>query len=198
MKILSNAIGHFKTISNHKKLVMEGCFKAGLYKQGILHDLSKYSPAEFFVGVKYYQGDRSPNNAEREATGVTKAWLHHKGRNKHHLEYWIDYSVNGDHALTGMKMPKKYVVEMFVDRVSACKNYQKEAYRDDSALKYYEKGKSRYLLHEDTAWQLYKLLKILADHGEDYTYRYIRRKVLRNDARGRIERLLKGELFKDE
>ena len=34
------------------------------------------------------------NNAEREDTGVSTAWLHHKGRNKHHYEHWVDYSIN--------------------------------------------------------------------------------------------------------
>ena len=81
---------HFKTITRHKLLVMHYCFRAGMYKQGLLHDLSKYAPVEFLVGCKYYQGDRSPNNAEREDTGISKSWLHHKGRNKHHFEYWVD------------------------------------------------------------------------------------------------------------
>ena len=85
-------IKHFKTITYHKWLVMKGCFAVGLYKQGVCHDLSKYMPSEFLVGAKYYQGDRSPNNAEREAMGYSSAWLHHKGRNKHHYEYWIDYN----------------------------------------------------------------------------------------------------------
>ena len=85
-------IGHFKTITRHKILVAKGCFKLGLYYQGIMHDMSKYSPTEFLVGVKYYQGTASPNNAEREEKGYSGAWLHHKGRNKHHLEYWIDYA----------------------------------------------------------------------------------------------------------
>ena len=90
------AFAHFKTITHHKMLVMQGCFKVGLYRQGLLHDMSKYCPAEFLVGARYYQGDRSPNNAEREAIGYSSAWLHHKGRNKHHYEYWIDYSASGN------------------------------------------------------------------------------------------------------
>ena len=84
---------HFRTITHHKILVMKGCFKLGLYRQGLLHDMSKYSPTEFLVGCRYYQGTRSPNNAEREAKGYSSAWLHHKGRNKHHYEYWIDYGM---------------------------------------------------------------------------------------------------------
>lgn len=84
---------HFCTINHHKILVMRGCFQVGLIRQGLLHDLSKYSPTEFIVGCRYYQGNMSPNNAEREAVGYSSAWLHHKGRNKHHLEYWIDYGI---------------------------------------------------------------------------------------------------------
>ena len=87
-----NIKGHFETITRHKLLVMKYCFECGLYEQGLAHDLSKYSPTEFIPGCIYYQGDHSPNEAERAAKGYTSAWLHHKGRNKHHLEYWIDYS----------------------------------------------------------------------------------------------------------
>jgi len=141
---------HFKTINHHKFLVMKGCFRVGLYKQGLLHDLSKYSPTEFLVGCRYYQGTASPNNREREAKGYSSAWLHHKGRNKHHLEYWIDYGVGTDKTMVGMKMPLKYVVEMFIDRVSASKNYQKEKYTDESPWKYYEKGRGNYMIHPDT------------------------------------------------
>ena len=75
---------HFKTITMHRILVMQGCFKMGLYWQGLTHDLSKYSPTEFKTGVQYYQGDKSPNAAEREAKGYSESWLHHKGRNRHH------------------------------------------------------------------------------------------------------------------
>lgn len=179
---IKKAIGHFKTITHHKNLVLEGCFKAGLYYQGIMHDLSKYSWTEFSVGAKYFQGDRSPNNAEREDKGLSTAWLHHKGRNKHHLEYWIDYNVdkNARYPLKGMKMPKKYVVEMFIDRVAACKNYQKDKYCKNSPLIYYLKGKARYLLHPESRALLEHLLRMLARHGEDYTYAYIRKKVLKN------------------
>lgn len=177
---------HFCTITHHKILVMKGCFRVGLIRQGLLHDLSKYGPTEFFVGCKYYQGDRSPNNAEREAIGYSSAWLHHKGRNKHHLEYWIDYGVpdkEGPHkgerkGICGMKMPVRYAVEMYIDRVAASKNYQKEKYRDDSALTYYENGKEFHMLHEDTRALLELLLHMLAACGEWETDRFIRDEVL--------------------
>ncbi|MCC8028670.1 MAG: DUF5662 family protein [Lachnospiraceae bacterium] len=171
---------HLKTINHHKWLVMKACFRVGLYKQGLLHDLSKYSPAEFRVGVKYYRGTMSPNNAERKDKGYTSAWLHHKGRNKHHLEYWIDYSSKGSESpLEGMRMPDKYVVEMFIDRMSASKNYQKEKYTDRSALEYYEKGRARHILHPEVRELLERLLRMLADRGEDETLDYIRREILK-------------------
>ena len=72
------ALKHLQTINHHKLLVMKHCFKVGLYKQGLLHDLSKYSPTEFLVGARYFQGDRSPNNAEREEKVYSSSWLHHK------------------------------------------------------------------------------------------------------------------------
>lgn len=174
---------HLKTINHHKKLVMEHCFKVGLYRQGLLHDLSKYSPTEFLVGAKYYQGDRSPNNAEREDKGYTSAWLHHKGRNKHHLEYWIDYSTNPDEGMVGMEMPVNYVVEMFCDRMAASKNYHPESYTDASPLAYYMKGKGKYPMHPNTKALLEKLLTMLAEEGEEATFDYIRREILHNKRR---------------
>ena len=118
-------INHLKTINQHKYYVTKLCFQCGLYKQGLLHDLSKYMPVELFAGIKYYQGFRSPNAAQKEAEGYSKAWLHHKGINKHHMEYWIDYSAEGDHHLAGIRMPERYVAEMFCDRVAASKTYRK-------------------------------------------------------------------------
>ncbi len=167
---------HLKTINRHKALVLQHCFAVGLYKQGILHDLSKYSWTEFSVGAKYYQGNRSPNDAEREDKGYTSSWLHHKGRNKHHLEYWIDYSVDKSKGLVGMEMPKEYVIEMFCDRIAACKIYNKDNYNQRQPLEYYMRGRAGKLLHPASKKLLEKYLKMLADKGEEYTFRYIKNK----------------------
>ena len=176
------ALQHLKTINHLKWLVCQGCFKVGLYKQGLLHDLSKYSPTEFLVGCKFYQGTRSPNNAEREVKGYSAAWLHHKGRNRHHYEYWLDYSTDPNEGIIGMKMPVRYVVEMFIDRVAASKNYMKEKYTDQAPLEYYEKGDARLgkMIHPETAELLHQLLKMLAEEGEEKTCYYIRKYVLKN------------------
>lgn len=173
------ALKHLQTINHHKLLVMKHCFKVGLYKQGLLHDLSKYSPTEFLVGCKYYQGTRSPNNAEREATGYSTAWLHHKGRNKHHYEYWIDYSTVPGEGIVGQKMPVKYVYEMFMDRIAASKTYLGDKYTDKEPLQYYEKGAAKLgkMIHPETAALIHMLLKMLAEKGERATFKYVRGQV---------------------
>ncbi len=175
---------HFKTITYHRLLVMEGCFKVGLYRQGLMHDLSKYSPTEFIVGAKYWQGTRSPNSAEREAIGYSSAWLHHKGRNKHHYEYWIDYSSKEiEGGMAPAPMPKRYIVEMFMDRVAACKVYHGKEYTDKDPLAYYQSGKTPQFLHPKTQKLLEKLLFMLAERGEEETFRYIRCRILKNNRR---------------
>ena len=176
---MSKAWNHFKTITHHKWLVLQGCFRVGLYRQGLLHDLSKYSPTEFLVGARYWQGNRSPNNAEREPVGYSSAWLHHKGRNKHHYEYWIDYSTRDiEGGMAPAPMPVRYVIEMFMDRVAACKVYHKAAYRDQDPLNYYMSGKTPPPLHPRTKRMLEFLLHMLADQGEEKTFRYIRTRIL--------------------
>lgn len=169
---------HFCTITKHKFLVMKECFHVGLYRQGLLHDLSKYGWTEFRIGCMYYQGNRSPNNAEREEKGYSSAWLHHKGRNKHHYEYWIDYSLDGSGMMIGMEMPVRYVVEMFLDRIAASKVYKGKQYKDSDPLEYYTNGKADGLMHPETRKLLEKLLHMLAEEGEEATYQYIRREVL--------------------
>lgn len=172
--------GHFKTITYHKLKVAEGCFKIGLYRQGLFHDLSKYSPSEFWVGVKYFQGNQSPNNAERKDIGYSSAWLHHKGRNKHHYEYWIDYSTRVKPGETiPVPMPDRYIAEMLMDRIAASKVYEGKNYTDHSPLDYYYKGTHRAIMHEKTRQKLLYYLELLANEGEKETFCKIRQELVR-------------------
>ena len=171
-------LAHLRVINHHKFLVMKYCFKIGLYKQGLLHDMSKYSPTEFLAGAKYFQGNRSPNEQERQEKGYSGAWLHHKGRNKHHLEYWTDYNPSGNGRLEGVEMPLKYVAEMFCDRVAASKTYKGETYTDRDPYDYYMRAKSHYLLHPNTRAVLEQLLTMLKDKGEETTFAYIKNTLL--------------------
>lgn len=179
-RLLSNAWHHLGTVSHHKWLVFELCVRCGIPLQGLVHDLSKFSPDEFLVGVHYYQGDRSPNAAERHEKGISRAWIHHKGRNKHHYEYWTDMREGGDGTLYGSLIPTRYVVEMFCDRIAASKVYSKEAYRDSSPLAYFQRELSAGNLpfHPDSAAFLYVLLEHLAEYGENETLNYIRTTII--------------------
>ena len=168
---------HFKTITYHKWLVLCGCFRVGLYRQGIAHDLSKYSPTEFRAGAAYFQGTRSPNTAEREAKGYSEAWMHHKGRNRHHYEYWTDINRQSG-QYESVEMPRKYLVEMVMDRRAACMVYQGEKYTDGSALAYFERSIERDRMHPETQRQLRHILTMLRDRGEEETFRYLKQDVL--------------------
>ena len=112
--------------------------------------------------------------------GYSEAWLHHKGRNKHHYEYWTD--VDGHHrenGVVGVKMPAKYVAEMVMDRIAASKVYKKEAYTDSAPLEYYERTKEYITIHPQTRALLYKILKMLSARGEAYTFAYIKKVLLK-------------------
>ncbi|MCD7820402.1 MAG: DUF5662 family protein [Lachnospiraceae bacterium] len=184
--------GHLKTITEHKLLVMEGCFKIGLYWQGLTHDLSKYLPTELIEGFRYYEdGKSSPNNGERRDKGYSCAWMHHKGRNRHHFEYWLDYRLpsgnsqksekrkeqagyGAPYPLQAVQMPRKYVAEMLMDRIAASKNYNKNTYTQHDALAYFEKGMGHYLMHPQTKRELHGMLRILDERGEEELIRFVR------------------------
>ena len=170
---------HFKTVHHHRALVREGCFRVGLYRQGLTHDLSKYSPTEFLRGAHYYQGTRSPNAAEREEKGYSEAWMHHKGRNRHHYEYWTDMSPT-TRRYEPVDMPRRYLVEMVMDRRAACMTYQGKNYRPGAELEYLEKSRERLLMHPETLRRLEYLLTMLRDRGEEETFRYIKENVLKD------------------
>ena len=170
---------HFKTVHHHRALVRKGCFRVGLYWQGLTHDLSKYSPTEFLRGAHYYQGTRSPNAAEREEKGYSEAWMHHKGRNRHHYEYWTDMSPT-TRRYEPVDMPRRYLVEMVMDRRAACMTYQGKNYRPGAELEYLEKSRERLLMHPQTLRRLEYLLTMLRDRGEEETFRYIKENVLKD------------------
>ena len=174
---MANIWGHLKTITKHKIAVTKLCFRCGLYKQGLLHDLSKYSWVEFSAGARYYQGNRSPIDREKEVKGYSLGWLHHKGRNKHHWEYWLDNAADG---IQPLEMPLNYVIEMYCARTAASKIYMKDAYHDGSAYEYFMRGYHHVLMHPNTKALLEHILIYQRDHGTDQTIAYIRKELLKN------------------
>lgn len=155
---------HLSTVCRHRRQVRRNCFKVGLIRQGLTHDLSKFSFKEFVPGVKYYQGTRSPQARERELFGYSAAWLHHKGRNKHHFEYWTDVNSLGETVC--VEMPPEYLAEMICDRIAASKIYKGKDYTDSSPLEYYLSRKDAVAMHPATAERLEYFLTLLAEKGE--------------------------------
>ncbi len=164
---------HFSTITKHRHLVIRHCAKAGIFWQGLRHDLSKYTPTEFINGIRHFQGYRSPNEQERETKGYSEAWMHHKGRNRHHFEYWTDYNPKTK-QVEPVKMPLRFVAEMFCDRLAASKIYNKDTYTNHHPLEYFQKGKGRRMIHPKTSDLLEQWLTLLKNQGEDAVFREIK------------------------
>lgn len=112
--------GHLKTVIKHKFWVFYYAYKCGIPFRGLVHDLSKFHPVEFFESVKYYTGTKSPIDECKRINGYSKAWMHHKGHNKHHYEYWQDNFDNGGVPLC---MPYKETLEMLCDYLGAGRAY---------------------------------------------------------------------------
>lgn len=167
-------IKHFCTITKHRHMVIRHCVKTGILWQGLRHDLSKYSLAEFIPGAKYYLGYKSPTEAERMEIGYSAAWMHHKGRNKHHFEYWTDYNPQTK-KMSPVEMPLRYVKEMFCDRVAAGKIYLGKNYTNDNPINYFMNGNARYVMHPNTAKVLGDWLLMLQQRGEKETFAYIKK-----------------------
>jgi hypothetical protein len=170
---MAHPFKHFKTITKHRHAVIRHCAKCGILWQGLFHDLSKYTPTEFIVGSRNYLGSKSPNEAERQQNGYSLAWMHHKGRNKHHFEYWTDYNPETK-KIEPVEMPLEFVVEMFCDRVAASKIYNEKTYNENMPIEYFLKAKSRRIINENTSNLLESWLLMLQEKGEKETFSYIK------------------------
>ena len=171
MNFYQRFTGHLRTILHHRHLVMFTCFKCGMYEQGLKHDLSKFSFTEFWPSVRYFQGDRSPIGKEKQIKGYSLCWLHHKGRNKHHWEYWVD-RLGQDEKLTVIEMPFRYMLESVIDRISASKTYKKDAYNQSEPVHFFVNSREYKVMNQDTAEQIRHLLQYLSDNGEEKALAY--------------------------
>ena len=141
--IVSNFFKHIKIVSKHKWLVFKFSVKLGIPFRGLMHDLSKFSYDEFWESVKYYDGKVSPITKCKQENGYSKAWLHHKGRNKHHVQYWVDLGTKG----VAPVIPYKYVVEMICDKLSASITYNGKNWTNSSEYEYWVKEKKRIIVN---------------------------------------------------
>ena len=161
--VLFNFFGHLHTINKHRFKVFILCTKCGFPLRGLLHDLSKYSIEEFAEGVKYYQhGKCSPIIAAKKDVGYSKAWLHHKGRNKHHSEYWFDHTA----PLKAPIIPFKYAVEMICDKIAAAKTYEGKKYTNMSAYYYWNKHRDEEMLNRKIQGFFTEVFELLGAYGE--------------------------------
>lgn len=163
--ILINIIKHFNLITRHRWVVFKLCCKAGIPYRGLVHDLSKYSPTEFWESVKYYNGNVSPILFAKRKQGYSKAWLHHKGRNKHHPEYWYDPMSRKPMPI----IPYKYTVEMICDNLAAGIIYNGKRWRNDTQLKYWNKRKDEMPLNEKNKAMITEVLTQVSINGIDKT-----------------------------
>lgn len=185
--------GHLKTVFKHKHLVRKYCWACGLYWQGIAHDMTKFSPTEFSNSVHYYRdGKKSPTVGERKEKGYSETWLHHKGRNKHHIEYWTDYVLGK--GFTGIPMPFNYLVESICDRLSACKVYNGDAYKQTDPLRYFRNSREGILIHPDTADQFDFYFSILAEKGEEAMFKVLKKEV---QFFKKVKKKTRGKVFKE-
>ena len=162
MKLL-NPFKHFMLVARHRHKVFVHCAKCGILWRGLVHDLSKFSPTEFFESARYYQGNRSPIGVCRRANGVSHAWLHHKGRNKHHIEYWLD----GDCPVTPV-MPYKYAVECICDKLAATKTYAGADYTPDKLIMHWERYGNKVDGNPKTMRFIETVFRDICEHGEKY------------------------------
>lgn len=162
MKI-SNCFKHFFLVARHKNKVFLHCVKCGIPWRGLMHDLSKFTPTEFFESARFYQGNRSPIGACRRATGMSAAWLHHKGRNKHHLEYWLD-----EDCEVPPMMPYKYAVECICDKLAATKTYLGKDYDVTKGLWHWERYGNKVKGNPKTMQFIDRAFRDIAEQGEEY------------------------------
>lgn len=153
---------HIRTIRTHRRVVMKWCFKMGIGWLGLVHDLSKYSRTELSI-YKYYTGKYSPHDEARKVLGYSPSWYHHKTRNKHHWEYWVD-SLEIKNAV---RMPFKYVIEMFCDFIGAGQAYNKGSWTQDMPLQYHLKTVNNRIYNPDTLYLFELLCCNLRDMGVD-------------------------------
>ena len=169
---LKAAWKHLKTITKHKAIVCLQCVKCGYLGRGLMHDNSKFVLAEFMQSAKYFQGVRSPIEAQKAAEGYSAAWQHHKGHNPHHWEYWMDFAANGQ--LIANKIPYKYVVEMVCDWIGAGMVYGHGKWTQNEPLEYYNKVRNGRHFHSETENLLVAFLSCIKYDGLAEFYKMAR------------------------
>ena len=121
----------------------------GIVWQGLIHDLSKFLPSEFFPYAEFFFGRPRGKTGYYKPTNTGDAnfdfaWLLHQKRNKHHWQWWILPEDRGGVVI--LDMPIKYRKEMFCD----WKGAGRAQGHGDDIREWYKVNGSKMQLHENT------------------------------------------------
>jgi hypothetical protein len=114
-------------VARHKWFVFRAGLRTGapLWRL-LIHDWSKFTPAEWFPYVQTFYGPKLPHGEARLHVRIPwgygpgafdKAWLHHQHRNPHHWQHWLLREDDGD--TKALRMPTPLVREMVADWMGA-------------------------------------------------------------------------------
>lgn len=134
---------YFAYVIRHKWFV----FVAGLrvnvsFVQLLMHDLSKFSPAEFFAYAEYFNGEKN----DRTEQAFKVAWNNHQKYNKHHWQHWVLINDSDEPKITPLVMPVKYADEMVADWMGAGRAITGKW----EVHEWYAKSKEKIILHPAT------------------------------------------------
>ena len=143
---------YFLYVIKHKWYVFWACVQNGIWWRGLLHDLSKFYPSEFFAYAKIFYGKIK---LVRDINGYydpylstnkvfTKSWISHLHRNKHHWQYFA--LVDENMSVVLMEMPKVYIIEMISDWIGATKAQKSKL----GVIQWYRVYKNKILLHQNS------------------------------------------------
>ena len=152
----------FKYLTKHKWYVMQECFKERLYLRGILHDLDKYLPEQFFPYANFHFNPDGSRINRRDSTGHYDAFTTgdkpfemsiflHWRRSKHH---WESFIVPHNGGYKTFPMDENTIREMICDWKGAGK-----ANGTPDIIKWYKANKDKLILHDDTRIIVERLLK---------------------------------------
>ena len=165
---------YLKAVCRHKKFVLLAGFGRVNLWQLLIHDWSKFTPAEWFPYARKFYGGPYPSIKEfygdvrnmylsagcyQEAIdeAFELAWLRHQKRNPHHWQWWVLHEDSG--KVFCLPMPEKYRREMVADWRGA-----NRAYGDTPLVLWYQRTQAARMLHPETQRLVEKELGI---GGED-------------------------------
>lgn len=157
--MLKSHLKYLGYVLRHKWFVFRAGRRLGLgFFQLLVHDLSKFSRAEWGPYVrKFYGGPHpeklggfTPRNGKYPRTqedvrrDFDAAWLHHQHANPHHWQHWVLRSDNGETKI--LQMPRRYAVEMVADWFGAGRGITGKW----GAKAWYEANRDKIRLHPNT------------------------------------------------